>query len=30
MNNRQKRLGHNTALEFTMQHDSMIDSGWNI
>ena len=30
MNNRQKRLGHNTALEFTMQHDSMIDSGWNV
>ena len=28
MNNRQKRLGHNTALEFTMQHDAMIDSGW--
>lgn len=28
MNNRQKRLGHNTALEFTKQHDAMIDSGW--
>ena len=30
MNNRQKRLGHNTALEFTMQHDSLIDNGWNL
>ena len=29
MNNRQKRLGHNTALEFTQQHDYMIDNGWN-
>ena len=30
MNNRQKRLGNNTALEFTLQHDAMIDSGWKI
>ncbi len=30
MNNRQKRLGHNTALEFTQQHDSMIDNGWTM
>lgn len=27
MNNRQKRLGHNTALDFVNQHDSMIDGG---
>lgn len=30
MNNRQKRLGHNTALEFTQQHDAMIDGGWTL
>lgn len=27
MNNRQKRLGHNTALDFVKQHDSKIDDG---
>lgn len=28
MNNRQKRLGHNTALEFTRRHDSAVDGNW--
>ena len=27
MNNRQKRMGHNTALDFVNRHDSMIDGG---
>ncbi len=27
MNNRQKRLGHNTALDFVSRHDAMIDDG---
>ena len=28
MNNREKKLGHNTAREFLERHDSSIDSGW--
>ena len=28
MNNREKKLGHNTAKEFLERHDSSIDSGW--
>lgn len=27
MNNRQKRLGHNTAMDFVNRHDAMIDDG---
>ena len=29
MNNRDKKLGHNTAKEFLELHDSRIDSGWH-
>ena len=29
MNNRDKRLGHNTAKEFLEMHDRRIDSGWD-
>ena len=29
MNNRDKKLGHNTAKEFLELHDSRIDSGWS-
>lgn len=29
MNNREKKLGHNTALEFLNAHDAAVDSGWN-
>jgi len=29
MNNRDKKLGHNTAKEFLEMHDTRIDSGWN-
>ncbi len=28
MNNRDRKLGHNTAQEFLAQHDRQIDSGW--
>ena len=28
MNNREKKLGHNTALEFLKAHDKLVDSGW--
>lgn len=30
MNNRQKKIGHNTAKEFVAAHDANIDSGWKL
>ena len=29
MNNREKKLGHNTAQEFIERHDSYVDTGWD-